>query len=534
MLLSLTRAFSCGVVVLCLLTGVFAHAPAFAAAPDIVVMVDARPARGGGKSFGAGLVVGRTPERTVIVTALHVVANEAGDLASEITVEFSTRRGRFYSASASPHYADRALDLAVLLIEHDRAGTPPDVLEGSARAALSPTPAAQLAGAKVSLVGAMNRQRWARGPHADSVVAATAQQFRVRSGEAAAGASGGGIFDSFGRLLGMASRIDSASGELLVLPMGEVIARLRRWGIPATLETTQAASTDAGLLAQLREGLRFDVTYTEPGPKVPEGHWPTATGFLHRLEAVLSPTLKGLDPVVRLTFPDHPHLTAYTPAAYELKAPGYALDGRQFPIVLDALAVLVLPDRRQIGPVPVRLDFATGPESAARQLGGAATEAVLESRKLFEFHKRQSEAARQRGDEAIKTSRGSQAINAEAGMRNSYYQVFPHWRIRCEKREVKWECRRSNHVPRHPYGARLDNVVHGLKMGASERDLSVTFPLDPAVDLVAEFPKQAATLLEDGAKELFVWMRLSTGEALGPQRLCEVKTKRRDTQTVCE
>jgi hypothetical protein len=501
-------------------------------------MVDARHGRGAGTAFGAGLVVGRTPERTVIVTALHVVANEAGDLAPEITIEFRTRRGRFYSASASPQYVDRVLDLAVLLVEHDRAGVTPDVLEGSARAALSPTPTVQLMGANVSLIGAMNHQRWARGPQTDIVVRATAQQVRVRSGEAAAGASGGGIFDSFGRLLGMASRIDSASGELLVIPMSEVTARLRRWGMPTTLETTQAASTDDGLLAQLREGLRFNVTYTEPGPRVPGGPWPKAMGsgqgFLHRLEAVLSPTLRELDPLVRLTFPEHPHLTAYNPTAYDLRAPSYTLDGRQYPIVLNAHAVLILPDQRQIGPVPVRLDFATGPESAARQLGGYAPDQVVQSRNLFEFQKRESEKAKQRGDEAIKASRGSQAINEESSMRKTYYQAFPHWRIRCEKREEKWECSRSNNVPRHPYGGKLDNVVHGLKIGASERDLSVTFPIDSAVDLVAEFPKQAAMLLDDGANELFVWMRLSTGEALGPQRLCEVKTKRRGTQTVCD
>jgi hypothetical protein len=480
MLLCLNRAFSCGLGVLWLLTGVFAHAPAFAAAQDIVVMVEARHTRGSGTAFGAGLVVGRTPERTVIVTALHVVANEAGDLAPEITVEFSTRRGRFYGASASPQYADRALDLAVLLVEHDRAGIPPDVLEGSARVALSPTPTAQLAGANVSLIGAMNRQRWARGPQADMVVVATAQQLRVRSGEAAAGASGGGIFDSFGRLLGMASRIDSASGELLVLPMDEVIARLRRWGMPTTLESTKAASTDDGLLAQLREGLRFNVTYTEPKPTVPGGQWPVArgsgAGFLHRLEAVLSPTLKELDPLVRLTFPDHPHLTDYNHTAYDLKAPSYTLEGARYPIVLIAHAVLVLPDRRQIGPVAVRLDFATGPENAARQLGGDAPEAVVRSRNQFEFEKRESEAAKQRGDEAAKAIAGTHAINVESGMRSSYYQTFPHWRIRCEKREERWECSRSSQVPRHPYGGNLGNVVHSLKIGASERDLSVTFP----------------------------------------------------------
>jgi len=534
MLLSMHWGLSRGLGVLLLLAGVFAHAPAFAAPQDIVVMVEARHIRG----FGAGLVVGRTPERTVIVTALHVIANEAGDLAPEITVEFSTRRGRFYNASASPHYIDRALDLAVLLIEHDRAGIPPDVFESPDRVSLSPTPTVQLAGAKVLLIGAMNRQRWARGAQNDTVVGATPQLLRVRSGEAAAGASGGGIFDSFGRLLGMASRIDSASGELRAIPMGEVIARLRRWGIPVTLETTQAASTDAGLLAQLREGLRLTVTYTEPGPTVPGGPWPGAGGsgggFRHRLQAVLSPTLKELDPIVRLTFPDHPHLTAYSPTAYDLKAPSYTLDGPQYPIVLNAHAVLILPDRRQIGPVPIRLDFATGPESAARQLGHYAPEAVVRSRNVFEFQKRESEAAKQRGDAALQASARTGAINTESGMRDSYYKTFPQWRIRCEKREERWECRRSSHVPRHPYGGKLDNVVHGLKIGATERDLSVTFPLDAAVDLVAEFPKQAAMLLDDGAKELFVWMRLSTGEALGPQRLCEVKTKRRGTQTVCD
>ena len=74
-----------------LLCGMLAAEQARAAPEDIVVMVEARHGQGKGQSFGAGLVVGRTIDRTVIVTARHVVANEAGDVASGACPEFCVR-----------------------------------------------------------------------------------------------------------------------------------------------------------------------------------------------------------------------------------------------------------------------------------------------------------------------------------------------------------------------------------------------------------------------------------------------------------
>lgn len=501
---------------------------------DVVVMVDARHGRGSGTAFGAGLVVSQTPARTVIITALHVVANEAGDLAAEIGVEFSARRGRTYVAAASPYYTDRELDLAVLLVEHDRSGMPPEVLAGNGRRVLSPTRANQLVGAKVSLIGAMNRERWARGPTGDTVVGGNAQQLRVRSVEAMAGASGGGVFDSLGRLLGIASRIDSVSGELIVIPIEDALARLKRWGIEVSLEPALAESTEPGLVAQMRSGLRFEITYTHPEPNVPGGMWGpgqsfAGDGFRHRLRAVLSPALTELAPDVRIEFPQHPTLNPI-----DLKGPTFTVEASQFPVVFEAQAVLLLPDRRRIGPVPVTLDFATAPKAAAQRLGNYAPDAVARSRAQFDFQERESRAARERGGAAVRDAQVSSAIAQEASMRESYTKVFPHWRLLCEKVGEKWSCRPGNAVPRHPYGGKLANVVHSLKIGASERDLSVNFPIDPAVDLGLAFPKEAASLLNDGASELFVWMRLATGEALGPKRLCEVKTKRRGTQTVCD
>ncbi len=500
----------------------------------MVVMVDARHGRGSGAAFGAGLVVGQTPARTVIVTALHVVANEAGDLAAEVNVEFSARRGRTYVAAASPHYTDRALDLAVLLVEHDRSGTPPEVLAGNGRRVLSPTRAGQLPGAKVSLIGAMNRERWARGPTGDIVVRSNAQQLWVRSVEAMAGASGGGVFDSLGRLLGIASRIDSASGELIVIPIETALARLKRWGIEYSLEPSLAESTEPGLVAQMRSGLRFEITYTHPEPNVPGGLWGPGQssggdGFQHRLRAVLSPALSELEPVVRLEFPQNSHLSPI-----DLKGPAFTLEASQFPVVLEAQAVLLLPDQRRVGPVPAKLDFATAPQAAAQRIGHDAPNAVARSRAQFDFQARESRSARERGGEAVRAAQISSASMQEASMRENYTKVFPHWRLRCQRVGAKWSCRPGNTVPRHPYGGKLANVVHSLKIGASERDLSVSFPIDPAVDLGLAFPKEAASLLDDGASELFVWMRLATGEALGPKRLCEVKSKRRGTEAVCD
>lgn len=502
---------------------------ALAAMEDVIVMVEARERPNAGFELGAGVIVSQTAARTVIVTARHVVANEQGDLAPDLRIEFSTRRGKFFAASANPTYADRSLDLAVLFIDHATAPDVPRVITDDTRRLLSPTAATQLTGAQVTLIGAIGRKRWARGLQNDVVVGGDLQALRVKSDEARAGASGGGLFDSLGRLLAMASNVDMTTGLLNALPIDTALGRLRRWGVEVSLETATAATTSPALMAQMREGLRFEVVYLEPPPQFPGGIWPwkSGNGFAHRLTAQLSPALRELSPLLSLQFPDHPSM-----AAIDLRGPAYSLEGQQHPVAFEAQAFMTLPDGRKLGPMPVRLDFAIGPGSMAAQLGGDAPDAVDRRLKFFEFNERESRSARQRSDTLYAELRTTNAQNQEQAMLKQYPLLFPSWKMRCRQVHEVWECSGSSHIPRNPYQGKLANVVHGLKLGKAEDDLAITLPIDPSVDLLTHMPKEAAGLLNRGAQELFVWMRLATGEALGPKRLCKVRLHNK--QPICD
>ena len=502
---------------------------AMAATEDVVVMVEARERPNAGFELGAGVIVSQTAARTVIVTARHVVANEQGDLAPDLRIEFSTRRGRFFAANANPAYVDRSLDLAVLFIDHATAPDVPRVLTDDFRRLLSPTAPNQLTGAQVTLIGAIGRKRWARGLQSDVVVGGDPQALRVKSDEARAGASGGGLFDSLGRLLAMASNIDTTSGMLNALPIHTALGRLRRWGVEVSLETATAATTSPGLMAQMREGLRFEIVYLEPPPKSAGGIWPwkSGNGFAHRLTAQLSPALRELSPLLRLQFPDHPGM-----ASIDLRGPAYTLEREQYPVAFDAQVFMTLADGRKLGPMPVRLDFAIGPNSMAAQLGGNAPDAVDRRLKTFEFNERESRSARQRSDTAVAEVRTNIASNEEQALLKQYPLLFPNWRMRCRQVDETWECGGSSYIPRNPHQGKLANVVHGLKLGKAEDDLAIDLPIDPSVDLLTHMPKEAAGLLNRGAQELFVWMRLATGEALGPKRLCRVRL--RSQQPICD
>lgn len=512
-----------------LCVGVLLPWTAMAAMEDVIVMIESRERPNAGFDLGAGIIVSQTAARTVIVTARHVVTNEEGDLAPDLRIEFSTRRGKFFAASANPAYTDKRLDLAVLFIDHATAPDVPRVLTDDTQRLLSPTAPTQLTGAQVVLIGALGRKRWARGLQSDAVVGGDLQSLRVKSDEARAGASGGGLFDSLGRLLAMATNIDTTTGLLNALPIDTALGRLWRWGVEVSIEIATAATTSPALMAQMREGLRFEVVHLEPPPQSSGGIWPwkSGNGFAHRLTAQLSPPLRELSPLLHLQFPDHP-----SKAPIDLRGPAYTLEGEQYPVAFVAQVFMTLRDGRKLGPMPVRLDFAIGPNSMAAQLGGDAPDAVDRRLKVFEFNERESRAARQRSETAVAEFEGKHAHGIEHAMLKQYPLLFPSWRMRCQQVHEVWECRSNNYIPRNPNRGRLANVVHSLKLGKAEDDLAIDLPIDPSVDLLTHMPNEAAGLLNRGAQELFVWMRLATGEALGPKRLCKVRL--RSQQPICD
>lgn len=107
--------------------------------------------------FGAGIIVSETVQRTVIVTAAHVIETQGGELASNIQVEFRSLRGRTFKASVTRSYIDLKLDLAVLFVERQVNSDLPQELDPTALQVVSPSKPQSLVGSSVQVIGAMGK-----------------------------------------------------------------------------------------------------------------------------------------------------------------------------------------------------------------------------------------------------------------------------------------------------------------------------------------------------------------------------------------
>lgn len=334
-------------------------------------MVDATYSAGH-PEFGAGIIVSETVQRTVIVTAAHVIETQGGELASNIQVEFRSLRGRTFKASVTRSYIDLKLDLAVLFVERQVNSDLPQELDPTALQVVSPSKPQSLVGSSVQVIGAMGKKRWATVVNADKVVASDSDELRLVTDEAQAGASGGAVFDTLGRLLGICSRVDTSTGNLVILPMPAVLQRLERWGLPAGISYAQAGTSSPELNAQIQSQMRIDVLYQKPAtydPQQPLGA--SAPNFPHRIVAKLSPGIRQLTPTVDVSYVQASGQTK----KYTLKAPDYSVDTGELPLKLDGEAWVTFPDGRRLGPIPTKFDFESGPIAAASALGAKAQEA---------------------------------------------------------------------------------------------------------------------------------------------------------------
>lgn len=503
---------------LCMAAGWAGTAVAAPLREALVVMVDARHGKDSPVSFGAGIILSQTKVRTVIATALHVVADNDGNLAPTIEIEFHGRRGKIYRATVSNAYVDVEMDLAVLLVDHASGGEPPLLVVGDAARRVSPTSPEELTGGAVQIIGAMDSERWAIGTMGDRVTSGSRWQLRVRSASARAGASGGGVFDTDGRIVGLCSRIDSATGELQAIPISAVTKRVRRWGIEVGLSEADAASTEPGIQAQVRAGLRIVVTPVEPLLNSNGDVITIGGGYPHRVRAELSPAVKELQPRVEIKGTN----ASFDPIV--LRQPDYLLERGMAPVVLTAEAWAILPDGRRFGPVPLTLDFEKGPKAAAARGNALSREHLEASSRQFWWSEAQLRDARAHSDKAVEEARSESIRNSEQAIRTQLPLVFSSWKIRCKKEEA-WVCGHNGYLPTTPFGGQLGNAIHSIKIGRSEQDLYIDLPLDSSSDLRAELPRRVVSLLEDGAMHIFIRVQLTTGEVLGPKQLCGVRQK---------
>jgi S1-C subfamily serine protease len=495
---------------------------------DMVVMVDGKFVKNH-PEFGAGIIVGESSDRTVIVTAAHIVESN-DELASNIDVEFQSMRGRTFKASASRSYIDLNLDLAVIFVEKQSNSTVPQELDPSALDVVSPSKPSSLVNATVQVIGAMGKRRWATGVDTDRIMSATPDGLRLATDEAQAGASGGAVFDSLGRLLGMCSHVDSPSPQLLVIPMPTIMRQLERWGVPVSISFAKAGTASPELLAQIQSQLRIDVVYQKPAvydPKQPLGD--SAPNFPHRILAIMSPGIKALKPTVEITYLQVSGQTR----KYVLNAPDYFVQAGEEPVILDGEVWVTFPDGRRLGPTHVKLDFESGPVAAATALGPKARDTLKWAREAIKTdeHNRLESEKRRRENQA-----NTDANNREFEKRNTEFQrkqllaTTDRWSIDCAFKFDKWTCSYpllySTNVARH---------YHSFRMGSSETDLYIELPLGEDDEFRRTMVAETARILSssDNISAIYVRAQLSGGEVIGPQAICHVVRYKQSDRAYC-
>lgn len=491
---------------------------------DLVVMVK-------GAEQGAGLVVSQSSARTVIVTALHVVRDSEHINARDIGVEFSALRGKSFSATLSPAYVDEGLDLAVLFVDH-AAGGVPRIVPSRFVHAVSPSPPGKLAGMRVQLVGA-HRGPWTLGSPVDTIAGAADAMLRVRAAEVRPGASGGGLFDAFGRMLGMNSRIDGQTGELIVVPMAAIARRLRQWGIEYQLGTAQVGAGSAELLAALRQANQIAVRRQGAGSYAVTLAVPAA---LARLQASF-----------RIVFPD-----ALTLQPIALRAPEYSASTGLPPVRLQAQLWMDTPDGRATGPVGMVLPIDQIAEAAlpvadqtnARAVSqrALAQAALLNQAQHFRKMEQFARDSKIKAEQVQAQIRQLQSEGYEKYFLPQVVLAFSQWSMMClgsvrapgeltamprpgdePEALISWRCQRSRLLGRVPVEGRLDRVVQALRLGEAPGRMKITVPVDHSVDDPDAFTTRAVErLLAEGKTAIYAELVLADGRKLGPRALCWV------------
>lgn len=486
---------------------------------SLVVMVEAHIGESSNTERGAGIIVEESPERTVIVTALHVVENAEGDKASEITVEFSSLRGQLFKATTNGFYADPSIDLAVLFVDRPAGHVRPQMLSDSNKSAISPSRPASLAGASVKIVGAMRRQRWSVGTEQDRVVSGTNRGIQIASSEARAGASGCAVFDTLGRLLGMGTNVDSATGYLEAVPMAMITKKLAGWKLSVGLTVAEAGTTSYEISDRFSKELQITSTYV-PSP-ADSGHFSTT----FRLSAKMTPLLRSLSPTqIEISywswFPE-----VVTTAV--LLPPEFSTEHSASTRKENAQVWVVIADGRRLGPFPLSLDFETEPIAAIRRFeprfGLKAVNGTLKivqvnlateksnAAQTAETRRRQVEHER-----AIAERDATPTEEDFAYIRQSFHK----WAAGCrKKRDSQWDCS-------YPIFMTKDRLraLRSFQIGTSQTSLSVDIPVSEYETFQPAFAREVARLLDEHPEmtEIYVRVQPAKGDALGPKVICRV------------
>lgn len=202
---------------------------------QLVVMV--RGQIRGELTNGAGIIFGTRGDRLYIATANHVV-RWGKDQAESITVELRGIPGEPLEAKLlNPHSGRDQLDLAVLSVRGVKSEAIPldlipfDRLGDATRAER---------GDAVYSVGYPQGKAWRVNVNPDRITRTVGDLIRYESNVIEPGYSGGGLFNTRGKLVGMIRTDEPPEGE--AVKINRILAAVSQWGFPVNLQLAAGES----------------------------------------------------------------------------------------------------------------------------------------------------------------------------------------------------------------------------------------------------------------------------------------------------
>jgi Trypsin-like peptidase domain len=494
---------------------------------NLVVMVHVATSAGPTGGFGAGIVVAQSEARTIIVTANHVIRDEEGNLMDNIATEFWTRRGERFPATANALYTNTELDLAVLFVTPTANRPIPRVLSDPLLKVISPSPPSALTSESMQLMGFTGRQPWATGPATDKIIRSDRTSLLIRSHSVAVGNSGGAVFDSFKRLVGLVTRIPSGGGETHALPMKVVLDQLARWNLEVSLQFAAAPTGLEELAAFFEKATQIRVQFPASKPSAAQRG---PSSMSHLVSIVFPSGVEALKPQVRLEF-GH----ARNPRRFSFAPPEYVAEVAAPPVVLQARLFFDLADGRKVGPIGKTIDFESGPFAAAKNKSEIVQLKNTASgwKRVQEKHEEIAKATEERKLKADETLRPKRMSHLLGVLKSSY----PRWRIVCqfisEPKPSQWNCSTQSFTTQFsslkPLNAFIKDLAVSREPGAAE----IGIPLDTE-SWRETFNESIAQLLKNGADGVYVIVRLQNGDGFGPKQLCARTVERRQERHECK
>jgi hypothetical protein len=402
---------------------------------------------------------------------------------------------------------------------------------------ISPSPPAALTSEPMQLLGFPDLVPWAPSAATDKVIRSDGTSLLIRSPSAAVGNSGGAVFDSFKRLVGLVTKIPSGGGEAHALTMKVVLDQLARWKLEVSLRVAATPTGSEELAAFFEKETQINVRLRPIRPPPPavvktgvDQGFPSlhisGDVLVYLVSIVFAAGAQELKPQVHLEFgsPKQPRRVSFRPPDYLAEVPAP-------PIVLQARLLFDLADGRKIGPITKTIDFESEPFASAKKnvdivrLKNAAN-SWKRSQDRLESTAKAVEEIQRRSDEALRPRRMSQLLR-------DLKLTYEGWRILCRSSSAQWNCSTQRFTSQISSYKPLNVYIQDLALFREPDAPEIGIPIDSDSWREA-FDDAIAQLLRNGAESIYVKVRLQTGETLGPKQLCTRSSQRGQEHHECK